>query len=367
MIKHCYIHIPFCKKICSYCDFCKMYYKEEIVDEYLDALEQEIKSIYQNEELDTIYIGGGTPSSLTTKQLKRLFSILSIIKKSKNAEYTIEGNIESTTEEKLLLYKKNGINRLSFGIESINQNNLEYLERSFSKEQTEKVIQTARRLGFKNINLDLIYAIPRENIEILTEDINYVLSLEPEHISTYSLMIEEHTKLKIKNEKNIEEDLDEEMYQVICKTLKENDYIHYEISNFCKEGFQSNHNLCYWNNKEYYGFGLGASSYQNDKRIMNTRSLNDYKRKKYQKEIEIVSLKDKIEYQILLNLRTKEGINLSLFKKQYKKEFKEIYHYQELLEKKYLEELENHLFIPENKWYISNEIIVKLLGCEQNE
>lgn len=367
MIKHCYIHIPFCDNICSYCDFCKMYYKEEIVDEYLESLEQEIKSIYQNEELETIYIGGGTPSSLTIKQLQKLFSILSIFKKSKNIEYTIEGNIESTTEEKLLLYKENGINRLSFGIESINQNNLEYLERSFSKEKTEKVLKTARRLGFQNINLDLIYAIPRESIEILKEDIKYVLSLKPEHISTYSLMIEDHTKLKIKNEKNMDEDLDEEMYQVICNVLKENDYIHYEISNFCKEDFQSRHNLCYWKNKEYYGFGLGASSYQNEKRITNTRSLKDYKSKKYQKDIEIVSIKDKIEYQILLNLRTKEGINLSLFKKEYNKELKEIYHYQKLLEGKYLEELENHLFIPENKWYISNEIIVRLLGCDQNE
>lgn len=364
MTKHCYIHIPFCDNICSYCDFCKMYYNEKLVDHYLESLEKEIKSIYQNEELETIYIGGGTPSSLTTKQLKKLFSILSILKKKSKIEFTIEGNIESTTEEKLRLYKENGINRLSFGIESTNSKNLEYLERSFSKEQTEKVIQSARKLGFHNINLDLIYAIPTENIDILKEDINYLLSLKPEHISTYSLMIEENTKLKIKNEKNIDEDLDEEMYQVICKTLKENDYIHYEISNFCKEGFQSRHNLCYWNNKEYYGFGLGASSYQNNKRITNTRSLNEYKREMYQKEIENLTEKDKIVYQIILNLRTKKGVDLSVFQKEYQKDLKELYNYQKLVDDNYLKEEENHLFIPENKWYISNEIIVKLLGCD---
>ena len=125
MIKNCYIHIPFCKKICSYCDFCKMYYKEELVDKYLDVLEQEIDSIYKNEELETIYIGGGTPSCLNIRQLERLFIILGKLNKTKNIEYTIEGNFSSTTKEKLLLYKKYGINRLSLGIESINKNNLD--------------------------------------------------------------------------------------------------------------------------------------------------------------------------------------------------------------------------------------------------
>ena len=365
MVRYCYIHIPFCDNICSYCDFCKMFYNESIVDKYLDSLEKEIKSIYRGEVLDTIYIGGGTPSCLSLKQLKRLFGIISIFKKNDNIEFTIEGNIESTDKNKLLLYKKHGVNRLSFGIESINKNNLEYLERNFSFEKTEEIINECRKLGFNNINLDIIYAIPTETKEVLIRDIDYILSLDPEHISTYSLIIEDHTKLKIRNELNIEEDLDDEMYNLIRNKL--NSYKHYEISNFCKEGKESKHNLCYWKNDEYYGFGLGASSYIDNRRITNTRSLNNYFDDNYLKEIEELNELSKIEYEVLLNLRIKEGIDLLSFKKKYKKKFDDFFSYQELLDNKYLVKENNHLFIPENKWYISNEIIVKLLGCEVNE
>ncbi len=367
MIKHCYIHIPFCKKICSYCDFCKLFYQEKMVNDYLIELEKEIKSIYQGEILETIYIGGGTPSCLSKKQLEKLFSILSILKKDNQIEYTIEGNIETTTKEKLLLYQKYGVNRLSFGIESIHSKNQAFLERDFSKEKTERIIQEARKIGFKNINLDVMYALPTENKKMLEEDIEYILSLTPEHISTYSLMIEPHTKLYIQNYHNISQDLDAEMYELIKEKLSQAGYNHYEISNFSKKGFESIHNLCYWKNKEYYGFGLGASSYRNSKRISNTRSWTNYQNGFWIKEEEKLVKKDIIEYEILLRLRTKEGINLITFKEKYQKNLQELYNYHLLKEKQYLIEEKNHLFIPEDKWYISNEIIVQLLGCERNE
>lgn len=365
MIKYCYIHIPFCINICSYCDFCKLFYKEELVNKYLETLEKEIKSTYHGEVLDTIYIGGGTPSCLSIKQLEKLFNIISIFNTSSDLEFTIEGNIETISKDKLLLYKNNGINRLSFGIESINKNNLDYLEREFSKEKTEKVINTCRKLGFNNINLDLIYALPTENKDILIKDIDYILSLEPEHISTYSLIIEDHTKLKINNELNIDEDLDEEMYEIIKNKLS--NYNHYEISNFCKDGYYSRHNMCYWKNYEYYGFGLGASGYIGNRRITNTRSFNDYIKGNYIKEIEELNKLGKIEYEIILNLRIKEGIDLLSFKDRYNSEFSDLFNYKELVKMNYLIEQNNHLFIPEDKWYISNEIIVKLLGCEVYE
>ena len=367
MVKHCYIHIPFCKKICSYCDFCKMFYQEDIVDQYLNRLEKEIKETYQNETLETIYIGGGTPSSLSIKQLQKLFSILSILKKDKNIEFTIEGNIETTTKEKLLLYKQQGVNRLSFGIESIHPKNQELLERTFQKEETETILMEAKKIGLNNINLDIMYALPTENLKQVKEDIEYILSLNPTHISTYSLMIEPHTKLGIQKRKPISQDLDAKMYDLIKKELKKANYIHYEISNFSKAGFESHHNLCYWHNQEYYGFGLGASSFLSNKRITNTRSWTNYKKGKIQKEIEVLSKQDQIEYEILLNLRTKEGINLKEFQNKYQKELSNLYQYQHLIEKKYLIEEKDHLFIPEDKWYISNEIIVQLLGCEKNE
>ena len=364
MIKNCYIHIPFCKKICSYCDFCKIYYKEELVDKYLDVLEQEIDSIYKNEELETIYIGGGTPSCLNIRQLERLFIILGKLNKTKNIEYTIEGNFSSTTKEKLLLYKKYGINRLSLGIESINKNNLDFLERDNRKEDIIEKIKVMKSLGFNNINVDLIYAIPNETLDILKEDIEFILSLDIEHISTYSLIIEKNTKLYINKIKNIPEDLDYSMYTLIINKLKENNYIHYEISNFAKKGYESRHNNCYWKNKEYYGFGLGASSYINDERITNTRSISNYLNNKYILEKEYLSKNDIEEYEVILGLRLLKGISLKDYKEKFNIELIEKYDYRELVEEKLLVLKDNYLFIPEDKIYISNEIIVRLLEKE---
>ena len=366
MTKYCYIHVPFCESICSYCDFCKLFYNESLVDKYLIALEKEIESIYQNDYLDTIYIGGGTPSALNLKQLERLFKILDRLKKNKDIEYTIEGNFESTTLDKLKLYKKYGINRLSFGIESISPKNLKFLDRKTNMKEVETIINTAKKLGFNNINLDLMYAFPNETKKELEKDIDYLLSLNVEHISTYSLIIEEHTKLYLQKIKNIEQDLDAEMYEIICKRLKQNNYYHYEISNFCKENYYSRHNNCYWNNEEYYGFGLGASSYLNNQRITNTRSINKYLTGIYKYYSENIDMKLKIEYEIILNLRKKTGISLSMFQKKYHKKFSELYNYKRLLSEGLLQEAENSLFIPEDKWYISNEIITRLLGCEIN-
>lgn len=364
MIKNCYIHIPFCNNICSYCDFCKIFYNENMVNRYLDSLEKEIDSIYKNEELETIYIGGGTPSCLNIKQLERLFIILSKLNKANNIEYTIEGNIQSTTKEKLLLYKKYGINRLSLGIESINKENLKLLERETIKEEVIEKIKIMRNQGFNNINVDLIYAIPNETIKTLEEDIDFILSLDVEHISTYSLIIEENTKLYINNIKNIDEELDYEMYNLITKKLKDNNYNHYEISNFAKDGYESIHNNCYWENRQYYGFGLGASSYINDKRITNTRSISNYLNNRYIKEIENITEEIKEEYEVILGLRLLRGINLDNYKKKYNKELKDKYNYNDLLKENLLILKDGYLSIPEDKIYISNEIIVRLLEKE---
>ena len=364
MVKSCYIHIPFCKKICSYCDFCKIFYNEQLVDKYLVSLEKEIDSLYQNEVLDTIYIGGGTPSSLNLNQLEKLFNIINKLNKSTNIEYTIECNFETMSKEKLELFKKYGINRLSFGIESINEDNQKLLERENKKEEIINIIKTAKSLGFNNINVDLMYALPNETLEVLNKDIDFVLSLDIEHISTYSLIIEEHTKLYINNTQNINDELDEEMYRLICSRLKENNYIHYEISNFSKVNKESKHNTCYWNNDEYYGFGLGAASYINNYRNTNTRSITEYLKGNYLKEKELVNLEDKEEYEILLNLRKSEGISLTEFKEKYQVDFLTKYQVDNLINNNFLKIENNHLYIPEDKWYISNEIIVKIIEGE---
>ncbi len=342
MIKSCYIHIPFCKKICSYCDFCKLYYSEVFINKYLDSLENEINKYYNNDILDTLYIGGGTPSALSIEELKRLFSILDGLIKSVSLEFTIECNIEDITREKLELFKENGVNRLSIGVESFNEDNLKFMERppiDMSK------INLAKEY-FDNINIDLIYALPNETLAILNSDLDNVLSLNVNHISIYSLIIEPNTK--IKDISPIDEDLDYEMYKLICNRLK--DYNHYEISNFSKSGYESKHNLTYWNNNEYYGFGLGASGYVNGVRYTNTKSINNYIDNKYNRSEEVLTNEDKEKYELILGFRKLSGIDLEEYKSKYNKD---------LLDNKVINNLlnENKLLINDNRIYINKDYI----------
>lgn len=362
----CYIHIPFCNTICSYCDFCKIFYHSKIVDNYLEELSKEIEASYNNELLDTLYIGGGTPSSLTEEQLEKLLKLLKDKLNLKEVEeYTIECNFDSITNEKLDIMKKYGVNRISFGLESIDENNLKVLDRTIDKKKVQDTIAYCKKIGIPNINVDLIYAIPGETLDTLKKDLEFVKSLDINHISTYSLILEEHTKLKLDGLEYIDEDLDAKMYELICKELSEFD--HYEISNFSKsEKFRSKHNLKYWKNEEYYGYGLGSSGYEGNVRYTKTRSITKYLNSDYIKEdgIEFLNLKDKIYYEVILNLRTKDGIDLNNFFKKYGKELSAYYDYNSLIREELLVLENNHLFIPERLWYISNSVILRLIENE---
>ena len=364
MIKNCYIHIPFCDNICTYCDFCKRYYNKKYIIDYLNSLEKEIDSLYKGEELESIYIGGGTPSSLDINELELLFKIINKFKRSSNCSITIEANFESIDYNKLDLFKENGVNRISFGLESINDNNLKLMGRVLDRDKVKDIIDYCKKIGINDINLDLIYALPNEDISLLEKDLDFILSLDVTHISTYSLIIEEHTILYINGINNISEELDSDMYEYICNKLKSNNYIHYEISNFCRKGYESIHNMCYWKNKEYYGFGLGASSYIDDRRIINTKYLSRYINNNYIDSYEELSIKDRQEYEIILNLRIKDGIDLDEFYNKYNIKLEDIYNYFDLVKEGLLELNNNHLYINEDKWYISNSIIVKLLEGE---
>lgn len=355
----CYIHIPFCEKICSYCDFCKMFYNENIVDNYLEQLEKEIRTLYKGEELRTIYIGGGTPSCLSVKQLEKLFEIINLFKKNNNVEFTIECNFSNTTIEKLELFKKYGINRISFGLETTNSKQLKFLEREENSEKTKEIISLCKKLGFDNINVDLMYALPGETIDDLKCDLDFIKLLDIEHVSCYSLIVEDHTKLGINNTENIDGDLDYQMYLEICKFMSDNGFNHYEISNYSKKGYESKHNLVYWNNDKYYGFGLGASGYIDNRRTTNTRSISNYLKGKYLLEEEILEKDDLIYYEIILNLRKSIGIDLEKLYSLYNVKLD----YTELVNLGLLKLDENKLYIPEDKWYISNEIIIRLLEC----
>ena len=361
MIKSVYIHIPFCESICSYCDFCKFLKNDIWINEYLEALDNEIKIKYKGEEISTIYIGGGTPSCLNIEQLKKLINIIKAFKKSKTIEFTFECNIETIDYGKLKLLYENGVNRLSIGVQTFNKKYLNYLNRNHNDKMIIEKINIAKKIGFKNINIDLIYALPDETLEELNIDLDKFLELDISHISTYSLIIEPNTRLFINNEKNIDQDLDYEMYKLICKKLKDHGYNHYEVSNFSKTGFESKHNLNYWNNDEYYGFGLGASGYVYGIRYDNTLNFNKYLSGNYVKEYNELDIKETMENEFILGFRKISGINKKIFKLKYGIDIKSIGIVNKLLNEKKLLENKKNIYINPKYIYISNDILLEFI------
>ncbi len=354
-----YIHIPFCNSICTYCDFCKIFYNKKYINDYLNNLEQEIKVRYKSEIVNTIFIGGGTPSSLDDEELIRLMNIIEIFKLNDNYEFTVECNIESITENKLKIMKKYGVNRISIGVESFDNSIIKLLGRNHTKKDVYNKIGIVKRY-FSNINIDLIYAA-YDDINILKSDIDCFLKLDIPHISTYSLIIEDNTMLKINGMKNIDEDIDYEMYKYIEDALEKNDYIHYEISNYAKNGYQSKHNLVYWNNEEYYGFGLSSTSYINNERITNTKNLRKYLNGEYL-DTSVYEDKDiRMENEIMLGLRKLDGIDLDRFKEKFNVSLEDIYNIDNLISEGYLVKEDNYIKINKKYMYISNEIIVRIL------
>ena len=351
-----YIHIPFCKNICSYCDFAKFYYNEKWADDYLIALEKEIKLKYQNELIDTIYIGGGTPTSLNIKQLEKLLNLTKLFN-FKNIEFTMETNVDLSLD-KIKLLKQYGVNRISIGVQTINPKHLKFLNRNHTKEEVIDLVNLLKKYNF-NINIDLMYGMPNQTLKELEEDLDFILSLDVNHISTYSLIIEPHTKIYIDNITNIDEDLDYQMYQLINQKL--NNYIHYEISNFAKENYCSKHNLVYWNNLEYYGFGIGASGYIDSYRYDNTKSYQNYLKGDYILENHKLSKKEKMENEFILGFRKLEGINILEFKNKYDIDVLDIDIVKQLLKESKLLIANNHLKINPKYIYISNTILVNFI------
>lgn len=359
MVKSAYIHIPFCNNICSYCDFCKLLYNKDFVKKYLDALEKEIKMHYKGEILDTIYIGGGTPSSLSIVELNELFSIIKVFKLSKEYEFTFEVNIEDITEEKLEILKENKVNRLSIGIESFNDKYLKYLGRNYTSDIISERVELAKKY-FDNINVDLMYALKNESLNDLEEDIDKILKLDIKHISCYSLIIEKNTKLYIDNTKYISDDLDSDMYDLIDKKL-ENKYHRYEVSNYSITSYESRHNLTYWKNNEYYGFGLGAAGYIDNIRYTNTRNLSKYISGSYERQEEVLTKEDKIKYEFILGLRLTSGINKDNFNKKYGININEIKIIKELINKGLLIDDKINIYVPKKYFYVLNDILVNFV------
>ncbi len=362
--KAIYIHIPFCKSLCTYCDFSKMYYFQKYSKKYFDSLSKEFNQRYNGEEIETVYIGGGTPSILKPEELKKLFKITSKINLKKDYEFTIECNIDDIVEEKVKIFKENKINRVSIGIQTFNKKTLKKMNRSHDYNEVLEKIELLKKYEIDNINIDLIYAFPGTTIEDLKKDLNLFFSLNVKHISTYSLMIEPHTMLYINKVKNIKEELDCEMYNLICLEMKKHGYNHYEVSNFSIPGYESKHNLTYWNNEEYYGFGLSASGYIDNIRYTNTLSMDKYLANEFDGVKEELTLKDKMVYELILGMRKINGINILNFNSKYNRSLLENEIIKELVKKGNLIVDENYLKIPYNKIYVQNEILEELLDYE---
>ena len=322
-----YIHIPFCKKKCDYCDFLSFENKNELIDNYIEILINEIKNeakkISKEEyEITTIYFGGGTPSFIDSKYIINILEILKENFNLNNAEITLEINPGTVDENKLRTYFKNGINRLSIGLQETNNNLLKQLGRIHVYEDFLETYNIARKIGFKNINIDLMIGIPNQTLFNVENSLEKIINLNPEHISVYSLIVEENTKLekKILNKEYIlpEENFERKMYWNVKEKLEKNDYIQYEISNFSKKDYESKHNLNCWNQQEYIGFGLGAHSYFNNIRYSNTDDINKYLINNEEKIIhEKQTREEQMKEYMMLGLRKIEGVSISKFEQKF--------------------------------------------------
>ena len=364
-IQSMYIHIPFCQTICTYCDFCKLQYHSKWISEYLDALQKEMQMYYKGEKLSTIYIGGGTPNCLCDGEFERLLQIVCTVFHDKEYEYTIECNIELLTEYQISLMKKYGVNRVSLGVQTFQDKFLTFLNRHHTKKMVIDKVEMLRSYGISNINIDLMYAFPGETLADLMVDIDAILELGVPHISTYSLMIEPHTVLYHQGISPIDEEVDEAMYKFICDKFSH--YNHYEISNFALLNFSSKHNLSYWNNAYYYGFGLGASGYIDGVRYTNTRSLTTYIGGKYRSEEHCLTKMETMENEMILGLRKLEGVSLSSFFTKYGVELEKVFSITDLLIHKQLLISLDYIKINSKYIYISNDILIHFIGCDSNE
>lgn len=314
-----YIHIPFCVKKCSYCAFLSGPAGPEVRQEYVNHLIEEIRLRSREvPEADTIYFGGGTPSLLTPEQIGEILEeVRSAFRISEDAEVTLEANPGTLTAESLEGYRKTGINRLSMGVQSMDDRRLRYLGRIHTAEEVRRDVKMAREAGFRNINLDLIFAIPGTDVSDAMEDLEAIAALEPEHISFYSLQLEEGTSFFRDFEagklREVPDETDREMYHRGIQALREKGYRHYEISNFARPGYESRHNSKYWNMSEYVGLGLGASSYTGHRRMVNETDLKVYSEMLDRGELAFMEIHenseaDDISEAVFTGLRREEGI-----------------------------------------------------------
>lgn len=355
-----YIHIPFCKQKCKYCSFISFSESDKIIG-YIYSLLKEIDVNYRGEWINTLYFGGGTPSLIDANLLKKIINKFNI---THNCEITLELNPDDASLEYLQELKNIGINRLSIGSQTFNDGILKVIGRRHDSEQITKAITLAQNVGFKNISLDLIYGLPEQTLDFLKKDLDLILNLNIQHISTYGLKIEENSYWgKFPPQGLPDDDLQADMYLEINRILESGGYRRYEISNFAIEGFESKHNLNYWNNKEYYGFGVAAHGYTEGIRYSNYCTLEEYMNNPtLHANGHILTEQEKLEEEIFLGLRKESGINTNEIKAKFGIDFE--VKYKKVLEKfipKYLEKTPQGYKLTLDGILLSNNILAEFL------
>ncbi len=374
-----YIHIPFCVKKCAYCDFLSGPANSDRMESYVEAL---IREIYAHQEIGkeslvtTIFFGGGTPSILEPRQFERIsVALRDVFKIKSTAEITIEANPGTVTSEKLVAYRNCGVNRISFGLQSAENEELELLGRIHTFEEFLESFRLAKDGGVININVDLISAIPKQTVKSWERTLTKVLELEPAHISAYSLIVEDGTPFAKQygsgcpGEKDLpDEEVEREIYRRTKELLEGAGYRRYEISNYAKEGKECQHNLGYWERKQYLGLGLGAASLIDNTRYHNTVNLNDYiehaeQLEIIQEDVQVLSKIEQMEEFIFLGLRKMEGISELEFEKQFGNTIETIYGNQltRFLQEGLLERVNGNIRLTERGIDVSNYVFAEFL------
>lgn len=366
-----YVHIPFCVRKCQYCDFLSGPSDEETKDRYIEALLKEIRAAEHTEdyEIVSVFIGGGTPSALKAEAIA---SIMRTLQEQfffcEDAEVTIEANPGTVDLEKLTIYRNVGINRLSLGLQSTDAEELKLLGRIHSYEEFLKSYEWAREAGFSNINIDLMFAIPGQTGEAWRQHLYQVAELNPEHISAYSLIIEEGTPFAEQNLDLPDEDIEYQMYEDTAEILERYGYRQYEISNYAKQGYMCRHNAGYWQRREYLGFGLGASSLYRGMRFSNTRRMQEYLKEsrnpdQIRKDVTVLSRNERIEEFMFLGLRMTEGISEKKFEENFDVRLMDVYGdiLQKYEETGFMEHIETKWRLTRKGIHVSNHILADFL------
>lgn len=360
MISALYLHIPFCRKICSYCDFPKVLHLQKWEDEYIPLLVKEIYSYHiPIDSLETIYIGGGTPSLLSKKNLEILLGFLHHSFPS-TKEFTREANPESLTIEKIRIRKQNGVNRISLGVESTSSSLLAFLGREHKVNEVENVLKELTEEGIKNINLDFIYGIPGESMGQLRNDIDFAVSQNIQHVSFYSLQLEPGTRLTARKTQPVSDELYREQYDFLCEELSRHGFFRYEISNFAKKGYQSLHNLTYWHDRQYYACGVGAAGYIGNRRYLNTKSLTDYFKGIRIVKKDRISPEDREREYLRLHLRLVEGFPLEEYKIIFQRDFLSSFSTKIAENKEYFEVKNGFFRIKPEYLYVRDTLLLSL-------